>query len=95
MISNDNIVSVRSDIIFECCDCSIEVNIVNNYVEVTATKVSNKGYIIQESIALDRGSAYENITNFLNQQKDIIKSLIEKLNQKAEEHNGKVINIGD
>ena len=93
MISNDNIVSVRSDIIFEYCDCSIEVNIVNNYVEVTATKVSNKGYIIQESIALDRGTAYENFVNFLNQQKDIIKPLIKRLNEKAEEHNGKVISI--
>jgi len=95
MIENDNIISVKSDIIFEYHDCSIEVNIMNNYIKVTATKVSGKGYIIQESIALDRGTAYENIVNFINQQKDTIILLIEKLNKKADEHNEKVIDIGD
>ena len=93
MISDDNIVSVRSDIIFECCDCSISASITNYQISFTAFKISSKGYPVQESID-DRRKSYHNIVNFLNEHKKTLMSLIKRVEKKADEHDEKVYNIG-
>ena len=78
-----DIISVNSNIAFDCGNCSMEAVVTNNYITFNATRVSRKGYIIKDSAVVDRGGNYENIINFLNGHKDMILLLIEKTRVKA------------
>jgi len=83
MINDFDIISVNSNITFDCGNCSMEVIVNNSYITFKATRVSKKGFIIRESDVVDRGGNYENIINFLNSHRESILLLIEKTRVKA------------
>lgn len=95
MIDNSNIVSVSSNITFDCKDCSMEMAVNNNYITFKATQVSKKGFIINRSLTVTRKNNYENIVNFINKHRDILLLLLEKVEKKAKEYDEKIYNIGD
>ena len=93
MINDSNIVSVSSDISFDYRNCSMEMKVINNYITFKATQVSKKGFIINRSVTVTRKNNYDNIVNFINKHRDILLLLLEKVEKKAEEYDGKVVSI--
>ena len=95
MINNSNIVSVHSNISFDYGDCGIEMTVNNDYVTFKATRVSEKGFIINRSITVKRKNNYENIVNFINKHRAILLLLLEKVEKKAKEYDEKIYDIGN
>ena len=95
MINDSNIVSVYSNVNFDYKDCSMEMSVNNDYITFKATCVSKKGFIINRSVTVTRKNNYENVVSFINKHRDILLLLLERVEKKADEYDGKVYNIGD
>lgn len=83
MINERDIISISINVTFDYKDCSMKAVMINNFLIVTATRISKKGYIIKDSITVEHGGENNHVLNLLNGNRDSMVKVIEKTRIKA------------
>ena len=93
MLSKSDIITVDSTITFSYKDCGIEIKQMNNYMQITATVLSEKGYIIKGATTINDFNFKRFLKSYLRHGQQHIFDLIDKLDKKAKRHDEKIMDL--